>query len=517
MLETEAEERSNVGEYDLNIRVKGVDWNGIEYRIIADSAPATLTIDKAPITVTADNQTRSYGAANPTLTATVTTGTLFFGDQLSGSLTTPATAQSNVGKYDIEQGTLTAGGNYDLQYNKGELTVTAAPITVTANAVSRSYGSSNPSLGFTLTSGTLYNNNTLGGTLTTTANASSNVGSYTINAGSLHSANTNYAITYVSKDLTVTPAAITVTATTQTKSYGTTAQGLAYQLTGGTLFGSDHLTGHLSTASGSTPNVGTHAITIGSLSAGTNYAINFVSADLSVTKAALQITANAQTRTYGESNPKFTYQITSGQLFNDDRLVGALASTASQTSGIGIYQINQGNLSAGTNYSLTFIGSQMSIAKAQLAIHANNQNHIITGNAYAIGDIDQSAFTYIGFMNGEGPRDLGGQLIYGGTALGATSPGTYTLELAGLSSANYDITYQSGTISLLPAIQVLIPPPPGSVNTTAVTSVSYNKLLNQIGSSQQSTGSETAALNNPLLTQRACFSANGWAFCGELD
>src|SRR6185503_10764966 len=55
--------------------------------------------------------------------------------------------------------------------------------------------------------------------VTTIATTTSGVGTYPITASGAASA--NYAITYVGGTLTVTPAALTITADNQTKSYGT--------------------------------------------------------------------------------------------------------------------------------------------------------------------------------------------------------------------------------------------------------------------------------------------------------
>src|SRR6202035_5576768 len=93
---------------------------------------ANLSVTAAPLTVTANAQSRLYGAANPALTY-VSSG-LLNGDTLSGGLATSATTTSNVGNYGITQGTLTASSNYMLSYAGANLSVTAAPLTVTADA-----------------------------------------------------------------------------------------------------------------------------------------------------------------------------------------------------------------------------------------------------------------------------------------------------------------------------------------------------------------------------------------------
>src|SRR5207253_70452 len=107
---------------------------------VANFAAGTLTVNAAHLTVTANNQKNSYGAANPTLTDTITG---FVGTDtvavVSGaaSCSTTAITSSGVGTYPITctQGTLSAT-NYDFpvaNFVAGTLTVNAAHLTVTAN------------------------------------------------------------------------------------------------------------------------------------------------------------------------------------------------------------------------------------------------------------------------------------------------------------------------------------------------------------------------------------------------
>ena len=97
--------------------------------------PGTLTITPAPLTITADDQTKVYGEEPPALTASYSG---FVNGDTAASLTTPptlsttATAASPAGTYGI----IAAGAvdsNYSITYVPGVMTVTAAPLTVTAN------------------------------------------------------------------------------------------------------------------------------------------------------------------------------------------------------------------------------------------------------------------------------------------------------------------------------------------------------------------------------------------------
>jgi hypothetical protein len=217
------------------------------------------------------------------------------GDTLSGLLTTTATTTSNVGAYAIIQGTLAATSNYALTYVGANLAVTAAPLTVTANAQSRLYGAANPSP--TYASSGLVNGDTLSGLLATTAMPTSNVGAYGISQGTL-AATSNYALTYVGANLAVTAAPLTVTADAQSRLYGAANPTLTYLSSG--LLNGDTLSGLLATTAMPTSNVGAYAITQGTLVT-SNYALTYVGANLTVTAAAplpLTVTPSAELATF---------------------------------------------------------------------------------------------------------------------------------------------------------------------------------------------------------------------------
>ena len=101
---------------------------------------------RAALTVTANNQTRTYGAANPTLTVSYKG---FVNGETAASLTTaatastPTTAASPVGTYAITaSGAVSA--NYTIGYVSGTLTVNPAVLTVTADNQTKAYGAANP-------------------------------------------------------------------------------------------------------------------------------------------------------------------------------------------------------------------------------------------------------------------------------------------------------------------------------------------------------------------------------------
>ena len=110
----------------------------------ASSGSANLAVTPAPLTITANNQSKVYGAALPTLTASYTG--LVNGDTSASlttapTITTTATAASHVAgsPYSITASSA-VDSDYAISYVAGSLTVTAAPLTITANNQTKVYG-----------------------------------------------------------------------------------------------------------------------------------------------------------------------------------------------------------------------------------------------------------------------------------------------------------------------------------------------------------------------------------------
>ena len=187
----------------------------------------TLTVTSAGLTITAVNQTKVYGAALPTLTASYSgfvNGDTFANLTTQPTLSTTATASSHVSGNPY---TITASGavdaDYSITYVTGNLTVTAAPLTISANYQTKAYGVALPALTVSYTgfvNGDTAASLTTQPIVTTTATASSHVSGnpYAITAsGAIDS---DYSITYAAGSLTVTPVALTITTNNQTKVYG---------------------------------------------------------------------------------------------------------------------------------------------------------------------------------------------------------------------------------------------------------------------------------------------------------
>jgi hypothetical protein len=87
--------------------------------------------------------------------------------------------------------------------------------------------------------------------------------------------------------------------------------------------------------------------------------------NLTITPRAITVAADAGSRVFGAANPPFTYSVSEGGLVNGDRLFGALTTSATATSPAGVYPILIGTLGASPNYTLTFLGSQLTVTASE--------------------------------------------------------------------------------------------------------------------------------------------------------
>jgi hypothetical protein len=171
-------------------------------------AAGTLTITAAPLMVTVDDEIKVYGAALPELSGDL--AGVQNADNLSATFITVATAASDAGSYTISPLLADPDGklsNYAVTTNLGMLTITPAPLLISANDTNRPYGTANPP--FTASYAGLVNGDDETDldspvALSTSATAASPAGRHAITTA--NAADLNYAITFVEGTLTITPA-----------------------------------------------------------------------------------------------------------------------------------------------------------------------------------------------------------------------------------------------------------------------------------------------------------------------
>jgi hypothetical protein len=203
------------------------------------------------------------------------------------------------------------------------------------------------------------------------------------------------------------------------------------------------LGGSLAFTRASGENVGNYLITPNSLTSD-NYAITFNTGTLSISQAALTVTADAKTKTYGAADPAFT--ATYAGFVNSENaavLGGTLAFTRAPGENVGTYLITPNGLTS-DNYAITFNTGTLSISKAALSVTAD-----LKTKTYGAVDPAFTA-TYAGFVNSENAAVLGGTLAF--TRAPGENVGNYLITPNGLTSANYNITFNPGILSITPAL-----------------------------------------------------------------
>ncbi|MGS1463827.1 MBG domain-containing protein [Pseudomonas aeruginosa] len=411
-----------------------------------------LTITKALLNVIADGKTKVYGDADPSLTYQVSG--LKNGDS-AGSILTGGlnrVAGENVGVYGINQGDLALNsGNYDLSYQGNNLTITKALLNVIADAKTKVYGDADPSLTYQVSG--LKNGDTAGAVLnggSLSRVAGENVGVYGINQGGLGLVSANYDLSYQGNNLTITKALLNVIADAKTKVYGDADPSLTYQVSGlknGDTAGAVLNGGSLSRVAGE--NVGVYGINQGGLGlVSANYDLSYQGNNLTITKALLNVIADAKTKVYGDADPSLTYQVsglkngdTAGAVLNG----GSLSRVAGEN--VGVYGINQGDLALNSgNYDLSYQGNNLTITKALLNVIADAKTKVY-------GDADPSlTYQVSGLKNG----DTAGAVLNGGSLsrVAGENVGVYGINQGGLAlnSGNYDLSYQGNNLTITKAL-----------------------------------------------------------------
>ncbi|MEX1161276.1 MAG: MBG domain-containing protein [Balneolaceae bacterium] len=314
-------------------------------------------------------------------------------------------------------------------------------LEITADAgQSKVYGEDDPDLNFEITSGSLVVGDELTGTLERATGEA--IDTYAISQGDL-SAGGNYAISYTGDDFTITPRELTITAdNNQSKVYGEADPTFTFNATG---FSdgdgvSSILTGALARDAGE--DAGDYTITGGDLAAGSNYTITFNSAEFSIDPKTLTVTTDSGLeKIYGDDEPELTFQA-SGFAGGDDEdiLSGVLAREDGENAGG--YEILQGDLSTGTNYTIDFEGEAFTITARTLVLsNFTAGDKTYDGNTETQGSFDDDRI-------GDDGLSFDYQVAFEDKNVGDDKQVEFTqISLGGAFGANYQLESTTGAAS----------------------------------------------------------------------
>ena len=437
--EWSATKPSSVGEYQVKATVaETANYNG------AETAAVNFTITAAAPTVTAPEKVADFtydGTAHALVSgASVTNGTISY--------------KVGTGEYSTTVPTATAAGSYTVYYKVdgnanysnvaetevGTVVVGKATLTVTADDKEIAYGAAAPEFTYTVTGYVAEEDATAAGlsgtpSITTTYNTNDPVNSYPINiaAGTL-TVGDNYQLAYQAGSLSVGQSAATVATvpTANALTYNKTAQALvnAGIANGGTL--KYTLTENAADEAYSTDiptatNAGDYTVYYKVFGDANHNNSSVASVPVTIAQKALTITAEAKNKVYGTDDPALTY--TSDGLVAGDEITGALARA--EGNNVGTYAINQGTLTAGGNYIISYNSADLTITAAAPTVTTPVKAADFTydGTAHALVSGASVTNGTISYKVGTGE--------YSTTVPTATAAGSYTVYYKVDGSANY--------------------------------------------------------------------------------
>jgi len=500
----------NAGSHSVSY-AGGLSSDQLGYNIIAAS-PATLTITPASLVLSASADARSYDGS-PVSVGSVGIAGLQAGDSVSSLSQSFDSANAGSRTLTVDTGYAindgNGGNNYTVSFNTASGTIAPVALTIAANNDALTYNAAAYSGGNGVTYSGFVNGETqavLGGALSYAGSAQGaiNVGSYAITPGGLTSG--NYTISYVDGSLSISPAALLLSASPDARSYdATTGSTAAVGITG--LQGTDSIIGLAQ--SFDSANAGSRTLTvdtgytINDGNGGANYAVTLTNASGSITPAAATITytANPTSSAYGDAPGVLTGTESASGLFGSDSLATVTTGTALYStsvnglSGVGSYAVTGSGLTGNSaNYSFSFVQAPANATAYSVVARAITITGDFLNRLY--GDANP-ALTYTvggaGLVNGD---TLTGSLAT--TANGLSGVGSYAVTQGTLAaSPNYALTYVNGSLGVTPRPLIINADPASRLqsdpNPTLTYTVGGNGLVNGDGLSGALATSATLA------------------------
>ncbi|PYF74928.1 MBG domain-containing protein [Pedobacter nutrimenti] len=409
-----------------NLNIVPAGYNVITFNAQTAGSTLVLTYGDAAVNASAlasSGLPVSYNSSNPAVASLDANGQLSI---LSAGNTTITASQPGDGNH-----LAAVPVSFNLQVQQKGLVITANNLSKTYDHIAFNGGGGLTYTGFVKGE----NESKLQGTLVYggTAQGAIGTGSYFISPSGLTSS--NYDISYKDGSLTITKAGLTVNAVAKSKVYGSADPLWTYSVTG--LLQGDALQGTLSRSPGE--NTGSYPILQGSLSGGDNYSLSYVPAALTISKAALVVTADNQQVCQGANLPVFSLSYSGFQNGDNANSLGTKASVgtaASAGSPAGSYALVPGG-AVSANYTFSYVNGNLQInALPAVSISSSNGNSVSKGESLVLTASGGNSYLW------EGPG-IGGQNT-ASLSLRPQQSGTYTVTVSNASGCSqrksFDLT-----------------------------------------------------------------------------
>ncbi|MGN0765572.1 MAG: MBG domain-containing protein [Christensenellales bacterium] len=409
----------------------------------------TLTENSFGYSAVGVDKTYDGIASQISVTTDLPTGVITYGtDGVNYSAVNPSFV--NAGQYTVYYLISDSEGIYDSVSGSKVIKIARATLTATVAGKSIVYGDAIPTYSIDNYQGWVDGDDStaLQGTLTFACDYAqgSQAGKYDITASGYYA--DNYNITYVPAKLTVGKKALTITPNGASVTYGDAVPTLTAQVVG--LIAQDQASFAYSVVTDykQGDGVGSYDITIEPI-VNANYAITYNTATLTVSPKALTITPIGATATYGDAVPTLTAQVVGLIAQDQASFAYSVVTNYAQGGNVGSYDISIAPID-NANYNITYKTAILTVVKKALTITPNDVS-------VQYGDSAVYGVQYDGLVCGDDSGDLSGTLVVGSDYVVGDDAGlSYVIKVSGYSSDNYDITFDTATLTVQPRSVTLI-------------------------------------------------------------
>ena len=403
-------------------------------------AKCVVTVVKIPLTAHVANTTKVYGDANPEFNITYSgfrDGDSEVDFSVPASISTIVDNSSKVGKYDIVASGAVSD-KYEISYIPGTLTVTKAPLSISAGNYTKKQGDAMPVFKASYAG---FKNGENESVLTKQpvfsceANEASAPAEYAVTISGADAE--NYDISYEQGHLTVVEAdAVVVRAKSYSRQYGDENPVFEFETEGAALDGTPEI---VCSAVANSP-VGSYTIEVkqGSIK---NYNVHFESGSLVITKAPLSISAGNYTKKQGDAMPVFKASYAG---FKNGENESALTKQP-------VFSCEANEASAPAEYAVTISG-----ADAENYDISYEQGRLTVVEADAVVVRAKSYSRQYGDENPVFEFETEGAALDGTpeivcSAVANSPVGSYTIEVKQGSIKNYNVHFESGSLVITKA------------------------------------------------------------------
>ena len=403
-------------------------------------AKCVVTVVKIPLTAHVANTTKVYGDANPEFNITYSgfrDGDSEVGFSVPASISTIVDNSSKVGKYDIVASGAVSD-KYEISYIPGTLTVTKAPLSISAGNYTKKQGDAMPVFKASYAG---FKNAEDESVLTKQpvfsceANEASAPAEYAVTISGADAE--NYDISYEQGHLTVVEAdAVVVRAKSYSRQYGDENPVFEFETEGAALDGTPEI---VCSAVANSP-VGSYTIEVkqGSIK---NYNVHFESGSLVITKASLSISAGNYTKKQGDAMPMFKASYVGFKNGENESVLTkqpVFSCEANETSAPADYAVTVSDAEA-ENYDISYEQGRLTVTDADAVVVRAKSYSRVYGDANPVFEFETEGTVLDGTPEIVCSADKSSQV------------GSYTIEVRQGSIKNYNVHFENGSLAITKA------------------------------------------------------------------